>query len=599
VSADVKKESIREAFRSYAETLMQSDLGALNDKQRTLALTRFYVEELHNPLRPFISEEDFSRGYVDASGDLGIDFIHKDDHSVLIIQTKYASKAAPITPEDMTHFLSVIQRLGSKKLRATGSLRDALADIDLEQDQFTCKFITLGRIEGQSKIIAETPPVLPPIPTDLADRVTFEFLDERGLTDELRQAKSLQGIPQTSCTLYTYRLGSFISKPIDISVGDYRSCVVVLKAGQLVQLYNQYREGLFTLNIRNYLGSTATNKAIVLSAKAQPEEFFHLNNGVACVATSLDIDQENGKLSAEGFQIINGAQTVKSLRNAAADGWKAGEPLVLARITEISEGYGKSGRFRDQIVRANNTQNVIKVSDFRSNDPVQIDLKKKFSHYKRFGESVAYVHKRTDAAPRNTEVIRLEEFAKVIFSFMKDPVSFSGSTSFLFDASESGGYPIVFGDGKGVWDVMPDEEFRLRSGIWWMAREFEQRLKDDRAAATDPIKRAAQERKWWLIFAARIVLERDLPTAYRDELAHHYKGAWRLGEGAVGDWFLQLYKRAHVAVVFGYEQAAKQPGFVHRNWTRNPKSMADIKSAIETLSEIMPALTASVGAKKT
>ncbi len=50
-------------------------------------------------------------------------------------------------------------------------------------------------------------------------------------------------------------------------------------------------------------------------------------------------------------------------------------PFVLVRVTEIAESYGSGGKIREQITRFNNTQNTIKLSDFRSNDPVQSQSK--------------------------------------------------------------------------------------------------------------------------------------------------------------------------------------------------------------------------------
>ena len=94
---------------------------------------------------------------------------------------------------------------------------------------------------------------------------------------------------------------------------------------------------------------------------------------------------------------------------------------------------------RDQVTQSNNTQNVVKVSDFRSNDTVQEHLKEQFEKIAYRGRRVAYVPKRTDWPPKNSELIRLEEFAKSVYAFMEEPISFSGATAFLFD-DQSGGY---------------------------------------------------------------------------------------------------------------------------------------------------------------
>ena len=56
-------------------------------------------------------------------------------------------------------------------------------------------------------------------------------------------------------------------------------------------------------------------------------------------------------------------------------------PQLLVRITEIPEGYGTTGKAREKITQYNNTHNTIKISDFRSNDPIQASLKHQFGDY--------------------------------------------------------------------------------------------------------------------------------------------------------------------------------------------------------------------------
>jgi hypothetical protein len=151
--------------------------------------------------------------------------------------------------------------------------------------------------------------------------------------------------------------------------------------------------------------------------------------------------------------------------------WANGAPKVLVRITEIPGGYGSSGVMRESITQFNNTQNVIKVSDFRSNDPVQLSLKDQFGKLKYDGKQVSYQPKRTDRKIRNSEVVRFEEFAKTIFAFLVDPISFAGATSFLFD-DQGGGYRSIFGDGTKIWEKMPEDEFRLRASYLLVVQQI-------------------------------------------------------------------------------------------------------------------------------
>src|SRR5262249_39304122 len=208
---------------------------------------------------------------------------------------------------------------------------------------------------------------------------------------------------------------------------------------------------LFSLNTRNFIGNTATNKKIVETARSNPDKFFLFNNGISCICTRLHVAED--KVEVEGLQVINGAQTVKALVNASRtrgvepSPWLKDAPSILVRVTEIPGGHAQSQKLRDQITQFNNTQNVVKVSDFRSNDSVQEYLKEQFKKLSYRGRPVAYIPKRTDRPPKNAELVRLEEFAKAVYAFLEDPVGFSGATAFLFD-DINGGYNKIFGDGE-------------------------------------------------------------------------------------------------------------------------------------------------------
>jgi hypothetical protein len=347
---------------------------------------------------------------------------------------------------------------------------------------------------------------------------------------------------------------------------------------QIVQLYQKAKDRLFTFNIRNYLGNTETNKQIIRSVKETPQYFYQFNNGISALAKTIEIDDRGDRIMTTGLQIINGAQTVKALARAASGGSLPTDLKVLFRVTEIRQGYGTDGGFAESITRFNNTQNVIKVSDFRSNDPIQNDLKKKFD-YQRRGKKVEYLPKRTDKRKSSSIVIRLEEFAKTIFSFLVDPISFSGSTSLLFD--EEGAYRTVFGDGTQVWDTMPTDEFKLRSAIWWLAEEFTEALKEYKSRTTDEVAKAALERKWILLFVARLVLERAKgENEYKKTLVSRWKGDWELGLGETGILFKNLFDISVSAVAYRYGEAKKQPGFIHRNWMRSKSMVSDFRDYI-------------------
>jgi hypothetical protein len=129
---------------------------------------------------------------------------------------------------------------------------------------------------------------------------------------------------------------------------------------------------------------------------------------------------------------------------------------------------------------------------------------------------------------------------------------------------------------------MPQDQFKLRAAVWWLADEFAQRIAIDRGNEQDKDRRAALERKWMLLFVAHQLLERSFQHSYRDRLSKYYSGEWHLGEKVVGKWFESLYKNSKQTVQYVYKEAAGKPGFVHRNWMRNAATVQALATFAST-----------------
>lgn len=592
-AAPLKMKAREELIRGY-ESSPVSKFSALNTKQQSIEAVRFYIARIHNPLKTFISDEDVDGGVVDGSDDLGCDFIHRDDNHVLIIQAKYRKNGTAERPEDISHFKSILKRFRQGDLKLNKNLVAIANEIDWARDTFELVYMTFGRMdrESQARKLASDSAVYPAKVRDLEDRCEWIFLDEEDLNIQLRNASGLQkGVAETKIDLTPEgsRGQRGEASIIQSGSGGYKSYVMVLSARQLVEAYVKLgRDRIFSLNIRNYIGNTHTNKKIIETAIGEPEQFFIFNNGISCLATKVEVLQQC--ISVTGLQVINGAQTVKALVHVSgnisrlgAAHWARHTPNILVRITEISEGYGTAGRVRERITQYNNTQNIIKISDFRSNDLVQVSLKKQFEELYRKGKKVIYLAKRTDVVPRNSEVVRIEEFAKTVYAFLYDFVEFSGSSSFLFNDEFDGGYVKVFGDGDSVWESVPSDQFQLRAAIYWVAQEIASRLKKTRGSEQDADARAALERKWCVVYAFSAAIQRAFPNGeWKNQLRRLYRGDWTMGEGKQGEAVLELYEIAKSAVVFAYT-AAKQNNpeeFVHRSWMRSKKTPSEISNAL-------------------
>jgi hypothetical protein len=287
------------------------------------------------------------------------------------------------------------------------------------------------------------------------------------------KAYSSKGVPVT-CTLYdlhglkelyvrAHSVEGEVPRQVRIKLGGARffrkkepfdTIAAVVSGNELRNLYAVHQEALFNWNIRGYLGSRGINDRIKQTALGDPGSFYYYNNGVSAVCTGLEIQKDN-ELVAENFQIINGAQTIGAL-------WKAGPKdgvEVLLRVTRTGSVKSEKGFHRD-IIEYNNSQNAIKVSDFRSNDPIQRWLEEKFQKLKASGPvpEVHYLRKRKVGKRGWGHCIRLEELAKIRYSFLVEPTLIHASPRMLWTEAEDGGvYDRAFGiDGELV-SIWPDD----------------------------------------------------------------------------------------------------------------------------------------------
>ena len=132
---------------------------------------------------------------------------------------------------------------------------------------------------------------------------------------------------------------------------------------------------------------------------------------------------------------------------AIAGANSTGHVAVLFRLTATGDRAG--GAFTDSIIRYNNTQNPIQISDFRSNDEIQNFLKEFLT--KRSGKGAApsfvYMPKRSArTTSRGGVQLTSDQLARIRYSFLYGPVRTYKEPKLLFDISDSGLYWDAFGD---------------------------------------------------------------------------------------------------------------------------------------------------------
>lgn len=598
------KPLFRNQFRDYVENILGESFDSQTDVTRSKLMARFFAEQILAPRDPTLlpfGEEELAACMVDGKGDQGVDFIARENNTVLIVQAKYSGVKKPThrpveNPAEFEHFRGVLRRLSEyRTLEMNQPLRDVCADIDWEKDRFLLYYITLRQLSANQEELAKTPVTNPTHFTDILERTELYLLNEIGLNAELRDTLS---IDEDSSEPISLRLSPNVEGKTWLKLFDDesgRACFVgKISGSQLAGLFARYRSRLFTLNIRNYLGDNITNKSIRKTALETPEDFFFFNNGISALATRIEADpsdSEGHTLKCHNFSVINGAQTIRSLHKAhSKNPDQVRDVNVLLRLTEYKAKKTRTEQeFIDNVTKYNNTQTSIRISDFRSNDKVQYDIRNRFSQLRAVdGKKFVYRNKRSGEREVGARTIGMEEFVKTLYSFIYGPDDVFGGTSHIFDATKDGGYTKLFGDNGEILPTLDNSEFERYAGIWFMC-SYAKEIWRDRSAKT---KDDALERRWMFYFALGVALENSY-AGDEETLTAHLR---RLGDP---DWTRKdsgvdtkraistLSRIAFKGMQDAYNEASAKDGFTHRNWFRTLATLDMIRKHIANSWELV------------
>ncbi|SIO50021.1 AIPR protein [Bradyrhizobium erythrophlei] len=162
-----------------------------------------------------------------------------------------------------------------------------------------------------------------------------------------------------------------------VSGQDWSAYQTFLPGRFFYDLYQKHGTDLFSANVRDYLGSRASdsniNNGIKETAESEPDHFWVFNNGVTALVNGLTSRTLKGsiRLSIQGISIVNGAQTTGAIGSLAKS--PSRDMIVPVRFI-----WTKNEGLVEDIIKYNNSQNKISASDFRSTDPIQKRLKAEF-----------------------------------------------------------------------------------------------------------------------------------------------------------------------------------------------------------------------------
>jgi hypothetical protein len=203
---------------------------------------------------------------------------------------------------------------------------------------------------------------------------------------------------------------------------------------------------LFVRNVRLTLGNTPVNVEIGNTYRDAPKEFAFSNNGITILSEKVTHDPGSHEVRIENPRIVNGSQTLHSVRDVPNPSRLA---RVMVRIIEIpplsATGLPTESAKRKDIIHKisirSNRQNDIKKWDLVSNDDFQHELARHFRT-----KNFYYERRRKEWSQRRTELKslgikkgpELKQLTQLLASFywnhkLLGPVAAKSELGKLFD----------------------------------------------------------------------------------------------------------------------------------------------------------------------
>jgi AIPR protein len=187
---------------------------------------------------------------------------------------------------------------------------------------------------------------------------------------------------------------------------------------------------LFRPNVRQSLGLTnKINKGMKQTLNSEsPEYFFFYHNGVTALCEKLAFDPATRKLTLHGLGVVNGCQSLTTIR-ACSERVKAHPGArVLVRFYEIPERD-----LADKISIYTNSQSAVKPRDLRSNDKRVLALKRSYENSFPNGYLITKRGEERPADKDEAQAVDIAQLAKYLMAWHCQRPNISHNENQLFD----------------------------------------------------------------------------------------------------------------------------------------------------------------------
>jgi hypothetical protein len=394
----------------------RTDLHKYGENARLLfALeTRFGIDDIDT-----VAIDALTGGSDDKGCDLV--YVDRDGGCAVIAQAYHSSKRRQVAPANKATSLNTaiswllakpINQLPQSLVSAARDLRSALDDNELRQIHIWY----VHNLPESPNCRKELDTVGHSLKSALKARFPKAELEDIGSVEVGLSTLEDWYLSLETPILVTDKMTIEVPGSYEMTGDNWTSLVTSVPAKWLHDLWRQHGANLFSANVRDYLGSRRSNRNVNHNIKQTASEsskrFWVYNNGITAIVGDYQIDDT--LVTLEGLSIVNGAQTTGAIGSLSAS--PDADTFVQARFVKCSDV-----KTIQSIIQYNNTQNVVKVTDFRSNDQIQRRLRTEFS---RIPETKYLGGRRggdEDVIRRPTDLLPTDTCSQALAAFHQEP----------------------------------------------------------------------------------------------------------------------------------------------------------------------------------
>jgi hypothetical protein len=354
-----------------------------------------------------------ARHVLDDYDDNGIDAFYYDEASatLLLLQSKFKKDSA-FRQEDAQALCDGVRRLVQHEFQNVNA-HVLSHQADIEQALDACASIKLVVVHIGAEITEHAKQSLLNFLSDFGDvddriAAIYDEFDGAAATQALLRSKEPLRVHDKLCLSHSKTVGGPI--PTYIGVGTLVD---------FMDLHDRYDSALYNRNIRLFLGLDASgvNQDIQATLRSSPDSFFHRNNGITVLGSTIQPGAVRGGTKAyriRDFSVINGAQTIGAAARLRRE--EPGIDLSSVRVFVTLIASGDNDDLAKELTKARNHQNPISVASFASLEIEQETLRREISYL-----GLTYHYRPEETVARSESDVLIQDAAVALSWLKNDP----------------------------------------------------------------------------------------------------------------------------------------------------------------------------------